>query len=255
MMQTRRTFLATAAAGAAGAALIASPSRAAEAARIRAVAFDALTIFDARSLDAAAETWFPGKGQEVAALWKVKLFDYCWLRTLNRRYADFRQVAGDSLRFTLAAKGLEAETDAVEAMVGTFSRMTIWPDSAQALTRMKEAGLRLAYLSNLTEAMLKASDEAAGIAHLFEDRLSTDRVQAYKPDPRAYAMGEARFDLPRSQVLFAAFGGWDYAGAKSFGLETFWINRFGVPRENLGVAPDGEGRLLTDLADYAIARA
>jgi hypothetical protein len=27
-----------------------------------------------------------------------------------------------------------------------------------------------------------------------------------------------------------------------------------VPRDNLGVAPDGEGRMLTDLAAYAIAQ-
>ncbi len=252
-MQTRRSFL-TATTAAAGAALLGSPSLAAETGRIEAIGFDAFTIFDARSLDTAAETWFPGKGKDLAALWKIKIFDYCWLRTLNRRYADFRQLAEESLRFALTAKELDARPEAIEAMVGVFSRMTIWPDSAQALTRMKDAGLRLAYLSNLTEVMLKASDEAAGIAHLFEDRLSTDRVRAYKPDPRAYAMAEQAFKLPRSRVLFAAFGGWDYAGAKSFGLETFWINRFGVPHENLGVAPDGEGRLLTDLADYAIAR-
>jgi len=217
---------------------------------IDAIGFDAFTIFDARTLDDAAEAWFPGQGQALGALWKIKLFDYCWLRTLNRRYVDFRQVAEESLRFACSAKGLDPRPEAITAMVAAFSALKIWPDSAQALTRMREAGLRLAYVSNLTEAMLKASDEAAGIAPLFEHRLSTDRVQAYKPDPRAYAMAETTFQLPRNRVLFAAFGGWDYSGAKSFGLETF-----GVPRENLGVAPDGEGRMLTDLADYAIARA
>lgn len=251
-MQTRRTFLTTAAG--AGAALLASSSRAAAPARIQAIGFDAFTIFDAHSLDQAAETWFPGKGPALSALWKARIFEYCWLRTLNRRYADFRQVTEEALRFALASQGLEARPDAIEAMVGVFFQLKIWPDSAAALKRMRDAGLRLAYLTNLTEAMVKSSDEAAGIAGLFEDRLSTDRVQAYKPDPRAYAMAETTFKLPRGQILFAAFGGWDYSGAKSFGLETFWINRFGVPRENLGVAPDGEGRLLTDLADYAIAR-
>jgi len=247
MQTTRRTFLAMAASLAAGPALATRP-------RIEAIGFDAFTIFDARTLDAAAETWFPGQGEALSALWKIKLFDYCWLRTLNRRYADFRQIAEESLRFACAGKGLDARPEAIEAMVGAFSALKIWPDSARALTRMREAGLRLAYVSNLTEAMLRASDEASGIAPLFEHRLSTDRVQASKPDPRAYAMAETAFGLPREQVLFAAFGGWDYAGAKSFGLQTFWVNRFGLPRENLGVTPDGEGRMLTDLADYAIAR-
>jgi 2-haloacid dehalogenase len=247
MQTTRRSFLAMAASLAATPVLAAPP-------RIEAIGFDAFTIFDPRSLDAAAETWFPGQGEALSALWKAKMFDYCWLRTLNRRYADFARVAADSLRFACAAKGLEPKPDAIAAMVGVFSALKPWPDSAQALTRMRDAGLRLAYLSNLTEAMLEASDAAAGIAGLFEHRLSTDRVQAYKPDPRAYAMAEGAFGVRRDHVLFAAFGGWDYSGAKSFGLETFWVNRFGVPREELGVAPDGEGRLLTDLAAYAIAR-
>lgn len=247
---TRRDFLVLA--GATGAAL-AAPARAAER-RIQAIGFDAFTIFDARSLDQAAEAWFPGKGQALSALWKTRIFEYCWLRTLDRRYADFRRVTEDALRFALASQGLDAKPEAIETMADVFSRLKIWPDSADALKRMRAAGLRLAYLTNLTEAMVESSDEAAGIASLFDDRLSTDRVQAYKPDPRAYAMAETTFKLPREQILFAAFGGWDYSGAKSFGLETFWVNRFGAPRENLGVAPDGEGRLLTDLADYAIAR-
>lgn len=117
---------------------------------------------------------------------------------------------------------------------------------------MRDAGIRLAYLSNLTVPMLKANSEAAGILPLFEHLLSTDRVQAYKPDPRAYHMGEAAFHLPKQAVLFAAFGGWDAAGAKSYGLKTFWVNRFGVPQEELGVSPDGTGQTLTDLADFVL---
>jgi len=34
-----------------------------------------------------------------------------------------------------------------------------------------------------------------------------------KPDARAYQMAETAFKLPRERILFAAFGGWDAAGA------------------------------------------
>ncbi len=56
------------------------------------------------------------------------------------------------------------------------------------------------------------------------------------------------------RILFAAFGGYDAAGARTYGYQTFWVNRLGLPREQLGAMPDGEGRTLTELADYAIAR-
>lgn len=253
-MQTRRTFLAAAAAGAAAVAS-GSSAAAADPGQIQAVAFDVFTIFDPSSLDAVVEAHFPGKGKEVGALWKTKLFDYFFLRTLNARYVDCKQLGADALRYACVARGVPATPEAIEAMVDVFSHLKLWPDSVEALKRMHDAGLRMAYLSNLTEAMLKSSSEAVGIAPLFEHVLSTDSVRAYKPDPRSYAMAERAFGLERRQILFAATGGWDYAGSKSFGLETFWVNRVGGLREYLGVEPDGEGRLLTDLADYAIARA
>lgn len=249
-MQTRRTFITVAAAGAAA---IGSSVRAADIGRIQAVAFDVFTIFNASSLDDVAEQEFPGKGRELAALWKDKFFQYFWLRTLERRYADCHQVIEESLRFACKNKGLTAGPEVIETMADTFFHLKIWPDSTEALRRMHDAGLRLGYLSNLTEAMLKSSSQEAGIAPLFEQWLSTDRVQAFKPDPRAYAMAESGFGLDRHQVLFAATGGWDYTGSKAFGMETFWVNRPGFPPETLGIEPDGTGRTLTDLANYAIA--
>jgi 2-haloacid dehalogenase len=46
---------------------------------------------------------------------------------------------------------------------------------------------------------------------------STDMVRAYKPDPRAYRMAIDGLKLQREEIAFAAFGGWDAAGAKVFG--------------------------------------
>jgi 2-haloacid dehalogenase len=66
-------------------------------------------------------------------------------------------------------------------------------------------------------------------------------------------MAEMAFGLPRETIVFAAFGGWDAAGAKSFGLRTFWVNRFNAPLEELGVRPDASGETLVDLANYVMA--
>ena len=116
---------------------------------------------------------------------------------------------------------------------------------------MRNAGIRLAYVSNLTPEILVTLSDAAGITDLFEHRLSTDLVKAFKPDPRAYQMAEKAFGLPRGKILFAAFGGWDAAGAKSFGLSTFWVNRLDAPIEELGVRPDAIGSDLVELAKFA----
>lgn len=131
-----------------------------------------------------------------------------------------------------------------------FLGMKAHPDVLVGLQSLRAAGIRLGFLSNLTEAMLRAATRSAGLDGFFEQFLSTDRVRAYKPDPRAYAMGLDGFGLPREEIVFAAFGGWDAAGAKSFGYRTFWCNRLGQPVEGLDAAPDAIGGTVGDLVRF-----
>ena len=79
---------------------------------------------------------------------------------------------------------------------------------------------------------------------------STDQIRAYKPEPRAYQMALDALQLQREEILFAAFAGWDAAGAKWFGYPTFWVNRLNLPGEELGVTPDAIGRDLTDVVRF-----
>jgi 2-haloacid dehalogenase len=123
--------------------------------------------------------------------------------------------------------------------------MKAYPDVLPAIQALSAAGIRLGFLSNLTEANIKS----AGLEGRFELLLRTDRVQAYKPDPRAYRIGIDAFRLPKQEILFAAFGGWDAAGAKSFGYETYWANRLNLPVEELGVEPDAIGGGAAELAN------
>src|SRR5258708_39831467 len=71
---------------------------------IKAVAFDAFPILDPRPVFALVDKLYPEKGVDLSNLWRTKQFEYTWLRTLSRNYADFRQVTGDALEF--AAKAL-----------------------------------------------------------------------------------------------------------------------------------------------------
>jgi 2-haloacid dehalogenase len=108
----------------------------------------------------------------------------------------------------------------------------------------------MAFLSDFSAEMLDANVRSAGLHGLFEDHLSTDRVRAFKPDPRAYQMGIESFKLKREEIVFAAFAGWDAAGAKQFGYPTFWCNRLQLPTEELGAVPDGSGSSTVELAAF-----
>ena len=93
----------------------------------------------------------------------------------------------------------------------------------------------------------------AELTGIFEHVLSTDEIRTYKPDPRAYRLAMDAFELGRDETLFAAFAGWDAAGAKWFGYPTFWVNRLDVPEEELGAALDARGRDLAALVKFISA--
>jgi 2-haloacid dehalogenase len=215
---------------------------------IKAIAFDAFPIFDPRPIDALAEELRPGRGAELMATWRRRQFEYTWLRTLSNQYLDFWRTTEAALAFAAASLKLDLDSVARERLMGAYLRLPAWPDVRPALESLRAAGIRMACLSNFTSRMLDACVATAGLGDFFGEHLSTDRVQAFKPDPRAYAMALRAFGLPREAIGFAAFAGWDAAGAKWFGFPTIWVNRAAATREQLGVMPDLEVGGLQDLA-------
>lgn len=238
----RRDFLkVTAAAGflASSASLLAAP-------KVKAVAFDAFPIFDPRPVFRLADELAPGLANE----WRTRQFEYTWLRTLTRQYADFWRVTEDALTAAARKLGVDLDAERRGRLMQGYLELQPWPDVVPALKTLRSAGIRLAFLSNFTPNMLASCIRASGLDGVFEHVLSTDRVKAFKPDPRAYQMGLDAFHLRRDEIAFAAFAGWDAAGARTFGYPTFWVNRLNAAPEELGVSPDATGKELGELVRF-----
>jgi 2-haloacid dehalogenase len=253
---TRRDFLRTfagsltcglVAACAPRTATLASPTAGS---RIRAVCFDLFTLFDPRSVVRVAAAVVPEQATELCAEWRTRQFEYSWLRGAARQYASFDVVTEEALVYAARARGITlSETDR-RTLVSAYSTLDPWPDTRSSLERWKRDGLRLAPLSNYTPPMLEALMARAGLTDLFDELISTHPARAFKPSPEAYALGPSTLGLPRAEIAFAAFGGWDAAGAKWFGFPTFWVNRLGVPGEALSPPPDATGPTFGELAEF-----
>ena len=218
---------------------------------IRAIAFDAYgTLFDVYSVGALAEQRFPGKGAELAALWRDVQVGYTRLRTLSNRHADFWQVTEDALVFSARKLGLDLTDDDRRRLMSQYACLSAFPENLGALKELKKLGLPLAILSNGTPDMLDIAVKSAGMTGLFDYILSVEAVKKYKTAPEAYQLGPDAFKLPTREILFVSSNCWDAIGAAWFGYTTFWINRSGQPLEELGAQPAAQGRLLTAVVAY-----
>jgi 2-haloacid dehalogenase len=265
-MQARRSFacgpallaivvsLAVAAAGATDGRVTAHAAP-----RFRAVAFDYFVLFNPDSILSTAEEIYPGRGRELTTLWRTRQFEYSWLRSITGRYTNFFNVTEDALVFACHALGLELNSYAKERLLNAHLQLTPWSDTPEGLRRLRTAGVRVITIANFSPDMLRANAEHAGLAGLFDQLISTDTNRSFKPEPQAYQLGIDALHLTKDEIVFAAFGGWDAAGAKTFGYPTVWINRFDQPVEELGtrpdrISPDLSGLLQFVLGDEAAVR-
>src|SRR5262249_52990377 len=168
---------------------------------------------------------------------------------LGGHYSDFEAVSADAFGFAAAALKLSPSAAARREYLDTLVQLPTWPEVPAVLTQLRAAGLKLAFLSNFTPGMLGTIARRTGLDRLMDAPLSTDAVRTYKPDPRAYQLAVEAFRLPKERIAFVAHGGWDAAGASWFGFRTCWINRAGVPRDELGVTPAATLPSLSALPD------
>ncbi len=256
MATDRRGFVkalgATAAAvGAMSASGVASATEpAARLKNIKAFAFDAYgTLFDVFSVTALCEQLFPGKGNALAQLWRVKQLQYSLMRSLMGRHKDFWQLTEDGLVYASKSLKLDLTPEKRKRLMEAYLSLAAFPDVKPGLEALKSRDLQLAILSNGEPRMLEAAARSAGIHNLLDKIISVEEVKIFKVSPRVYNLGPERMNGSNAELGFVSANSWDINGAASAGLSTFWIQRSaGEPPEELGFTADRVVSAITDLA-------
>jgi 2-haloacid dehalogenase len=191
---------------------------------IKAVVFDAYgTLYDIQSVASVTEQAFPGYGEIITQIWRIKQLEYTWLRSLMRRYQDFSVITRDSLAYTLRVLGLKYERAGFERIMEKYLHLDLYPDAGTALAALQ--GRKLAILSNGSTAMLDALVANSGLDRVLDATISIDSKRVFKPSPEAYSLIESVLGVAPAEVLFVSSNPWDACGAKAFGLNVAWIER------------------------------
>ena len=255
MSSDRRDFMRIvgATAAAAGAAWAAPPVAAQTAGQFKAVkalAFDAYgTLFDVFSVTALCEQLYPGKGNQLAQIWRAKQLQYSLMRSLMGRHRDFWGLTEDGLVWATKNLQLDLTADKKKQLMEAYLSLAAFPDVKPGLEALKKHGIKLAILSNGEPKMLQAAAKSAGLRDLLDDIISVEEVKIFKVSPRVYNLAPERMNVTNPELGFISANSWDINGAASAGLNTFWIQRSAaeVPEE-LGFQASAVAKAITDLA-------
>ena len=219
--------------------------------RPQAVLFDAYgTLFDVYSVSALAEQLFPGFGERLSLLWRDKQIEYSRLRSMSARYRPFWEITCDALRFAGARLGLSLDTGREQQLMAQYRHLDPFPENRDVLAALAQRGVRSGILSNGDPDMLWAAVSHAGFATWLDPVLSVQPTGRFKTDPATYALGTTALGLDARDILFVSSNGWDAIGATWFGYTTLWVNRGGLPLEQLGTEPSRTGSSLRDVLDF-----
>ena len=225
----------------------------------RAVLFDAYgTLFDVYSVGLLAEQLFPGHGQALSVLWRDKQIDYTRLVTTSNHgahYQPFWELTRAALVYAIKRIVPQAQDTRaggqfdiqVERLMNQYRSLSAFPENKAVLTALKAQGIPTGILSNGDPAMLQLAVKSAGLDGLLDHIISVDSIRKYKTHPEAYALGEQALGLPAKQIAFVSCNGWDALGATWYGYQTLWVNRYGLPFEELGTPPTHTGTSLRDV--------
>lgn len=191
---------------------------------IHAVVFDAYgTLFDTQSVATITEEIFPGHGELITQLWRIKQLEYSWLRSLMGRYEDFARLTRDALAYAIRVPGLTADAATFERIMRKYDHLGLFSDVRPALHKLRDN--KLAILSNGSPSMLTTLVKNATLDQILAATISVDAVKTFKPHPEAYRLIETTLGVTPAEVLFVSSNPWDVCGAKAFGLNVAWIER------------------------------
>jgi 2-haloalkanoic acid dehalogenase type II len=190
MSSDRREFmqLAGATAAVAGTAWAATPATAQTAGQFRtvkALAFDAYgTLFDVFSVTALCEQLYPGKGNQLAQIWRVKQLQYSLMRSLMGRHRDFWGLTEDGLVWASRNLQLDLTPEKKKQLMDAYLSLAAFPDVKPGLEALKKQGVKLAILSNGEPKMLEAAAKSAGIRDFLDEIISRGSQNLQGQPPR-----------------------------------------------------------------------
>lgn len=214
---------------------------------IKACVFDAYgTLFDFASAARSCRDVLGDNIDRLTALWRDKQLQYTWLRATQGKHADFWQVTGDALDFTLDTLGI-ADSKLRDRLMQLYLTLDTFSEVPGVIGKLKNSGMKLAILSNGSPKMLAAVVRSAKLEGQFDAVLSVEDAGVFKPHPRVYQLAVDRLGIAASAISFQSSNAWDAYAASAFGMRVVWCNRYGQRRERLPGNPDREIKSLSEL--------
>ena len=217
----------------------------------RVIVFDVNeTLLDLRALEPHFRRVFGDVA--VVQTWFAQVLQSALVATVTDVYMDFGTIGGEALDITVSRLGVDLSPDDRADILGGMLTLPPHAEVPESLARLRDAGLRLATLTNSTEGAARTQLTNVGLIDCFERVLSVEAVRRFKPAPETYRMAAERLGVEIDQIRLVAAHDWDVAGALRVGCAAAFIARPGMVLGPSAERPDIIGKDLGEVTDQIL---
>jgi 2-haloacid dehalogenase len=160
--------------------------------------------------------------------WFGQLVVYSMTAAMSHRYVDFFTLGQAVMQMLADIHRVHITDDHLDQVREAMLTMPAHHDVADALTELRDNGLRLVALTNSPPNPDGQSPlEHAGLGGLFERQFSVDACRTFKPDPAVYRYACQELAVAPPECMMVAAHVWDLVGAQSVGFSAALVTRTG----------------------------
>ena len=195
-----------------------------------------------------------GGRDDLLPLWFSTMLHHSLVDSTTGRFHTFGEIGVASLLMVAEIEGIElTKAQAKTAIVTPLRSLPPHPDVRDGLQALKNKGYKLVSLTNSSNQGVYTQFKNADLLSYFDERLSVEDINLYKPDTRTYEWAIEKMGIAAEDAMLVAAHGWDIAGAKQAGWQAAFIARPGKVLYPLAIAPDtvvsGLDELVSQLLD------
>ncbi len=233
---------------------------------VRALAFDVYgTLVDLTSISRALEDIHIADRIDMGSFvpeWQSKQLRYAWMITTllqgdkihHNKFESFSDLSIRALKYITKVHGLDdLKMEQIEKIKEGQMHLQPYPDVKDGLETLRSnviidssngnntsgGNLKMVVLSNGGKVQTEKLLLNIGLRSYFDEILSAEDVQRYKPDSEPYLNTSKILRVEISEIAMVSSNLWDILGAYNVGMKTCWINRQQqIVNEEIDAKPD-----------------
>ena len=201
-------------------------------------------------LMAAMATILARKGRKIEAEDFIPVYDrHEHELEHSRPHLSFADVTAKALRLALRDFSLEAAADDAELLTASIGKMPPFPEVVATLRRLKDAGFKLAIISNTDDAIIAGN--VAQLGGSIDRVITAEQAQAYKPSRQIFEHAWRTLGVTRDELVhICASPHLDLAAARDLNFRAVWVDRGTGRRPPPDYKPDATARGLDDVPGF-----